>query len=65
MPHLSYEKSGEFLILELEKYQLFLLKERIEVMKLKNRKIAGKRVCVYTCMCVYFSSSFLKEREKL
>ena len=38
MPHLSYEKSGEFLILELEKYQLLLLKERIEVMKLKNIK---------------------------
>ena len=39
MLHLSYEKSGKFLILELEKYQLLLLKEKTEVMKLKNIKV--------------------------
>ena len=38
MLNLSCEKSGEFFILELEKYQLFLVKERTEVIKLKNIK---------------------------
>lgn len=35
---ISREKSGEFFILELEKYQLLLVKERTEVIKLKNIK---------------------------
>lgn len=64
MLNLSQEKSGESLILELEKYQLLLVKERTEVMKLKNIKEKQHErggVCVYLYVCVFF---FFLRKEK-